>query len=208
MKKIFYAFAALLALLPPALSAQDFNPARGPLEGVWENEEDYEEVIVFIGNLILERNWDSTYEVYPGMVYKNGEAFAMEPDLEETEHMFSYKLSGNTLKIIDGDDEISYTKSRDDILRNKGPLEGIWEAPYRNPDNPDEIWQYAWIFSGELMIATMKSEFYTDYMAAEFSYSDLDNTLTAEGDTISCKVSGDLMTLTDGPATMQLTRKR
>jgi hypothetical protein len=145
----------------------------------------------------------------PGMVYKNGEAYSERDPESGPEYMFGYKLSGNTLELTDEYDDVTkYKKSGGAILQNKSRLEGIWEGSLRNPDNPDEIAEFAYMFLGELMIASMKLESYTEYIAAGFSYSDLDNTLTSTGDTISCTVSGDAMTLTDGSVTVVLTRKK
>jgi hypothetical protein len=210
MKRIFCVIAAVLVLLPPVLAAREFNPAKGPLEGVWENEEDEEEVLIFTGNLVLEKSWrDSGYEVYPGMVYTNGEAYSEADPESGPEYMFGYKVSGNTLELTDEYDDVTkYKRSGDAILQNKSRLEGIWEGSLQNPDNPDLIVEFAYIFLGELMIASMKLESYTEYMAAGFSYSDLDNTLSSMDDTISCTVSGDAMTLTDGSVTVVLARKR
>jgi hypothetical protein len=209
MKKICL-IAAVLVLLPLALSAQEFNPAGGPLEGVWENETDDEEVIIFIGNLILEKNWDSTYDVVPGMVYRNGEAYSLaESESGEPEYMFSYKLSGSTLEFTDKTDEYDeirrFKRAGDSILRNKSPLEGSWAGSYPG----DITGVFTWIFAGELLIMSLETDSYTEYSdGLEFVYSDVDKTLTAMEDSISCEVSGDVMTLGDEDDTLVLTRKR
>jgi hypothetical protein len=207
MKKMCV-IAAVFVLLPLALWAQEFNPAKGPLEGVWENETDEEDVLVFTGNLMLEKNRDSTYSIYPGMVYRNGEAYGlMDPDYDE--YMFTYRLSGNTLEITEQYEKFrSFKRSGDAILQNKSPLEGIWTGSFRNPDNPDEILAFTYIFTGQLMIASAKGDASEAYVAAKFSYSDSDNTLTSMGDSVSCKVSGDTMTMRDKEITLVLTRKR
>jgi hypothetical protein len=206
MKKI-YVIAAVFVLLPLALWSQEFNPAKGPLEGVWENETDEENVLIFTGNLMLEKDWDSTYDVTP-MVYRNGEAYGlMDPDYDE--YMFTYRLSGTTLEITDQYEEFrSFKRSGDAILQNKSPLEGIWKGSLQNPDNPDEIVTETYIFTGELMIILLEIDSYTEYMGLEFVYSDVDNTLTAMDDSVSCKVSGDTMTLSDEKITIVFTRER
>lgn len=209
MKKIFCFIAAVLVLLPPALRAQEFDPARGPLEGVWENEDDEEDVIIFIGNLALQRNWDETYDVMPGMVYRNGEAYSQTDP--EPEYMFDYTVSGNTLTLTDEyDDVTSYKRSNNAILQNKSRLEGVWSGPYQNPNDADEIFELSWIAIGGLLIESVKDDFSIDYSdAIEFVYSASDNTITAMGNTISCMVSGDEMTLTpDDSITVVLTRRR
>jgi hypothetical protein len=208
MKKIFCLVMAFFVLLSLALSAQDFNPARGPLEGVWETED--EETVIFIGNLILKKNIQASfYDVVPGMVYRNGEAFGpVEPDEVQTEYdiMFDYELSENTLKMFIDGDEIFYTKSRDDILQNKGPLEGIWKGVVSDSHTPQTL---IWIIAGELLIEATETDSYTEYGGGlEFVYSGLDNTLVGLGETVSCTVSGDTMIITDDAQTVVLTRER
>ncbi|MDR1862938.1 MAG: hypothetical protein LBQ67_03350 [Treponema sp.] len=213
MRKIFCVIAAVFVLLP--LAAQDFNPAAGPLEGVWKSEdEDEAEVIIFVGNLILVKDdWDDSYEVLPGMIYKNGEALGpvVETDFggyEDYETLFSYKLSGNTLKIIaEDDDEESYVKAPDDILRNKSRLEGIWAFSYQNPYNSEEAGELLWIFTGGLIIAAMKTDSSFQYAEA-IEFTSTDATITAMDDTISYTLSGNELTLTDGDETLVFTRRR
>jgi hypothetical protein len=201
MKKIFYLIAAVLVLLPSALSAQEFNPARGPLEGVWEIED--EEVIIFIGNLILQKNIRASfYDVIPGMVYRNGKAFGSA----EYDVMFDYELSENTLTLITEGEEIIYTKSRDDILQNKGPLEGIWKSAASDSDTTETL---IWIITGALLIEATETDSYTAYGGGlEFIYSDVDDTITAMDETISCAVSGGTMTLTSDSQAVVLIRER
>jgi hypothetical protein len=170
MKKVFCLIAAALVLLPLALSAQEFNPARSPLEGAWEAQDG--EVIIFVGNLILQKDiWASFYDIMPGMVYRNGKAFGpAEPNGVQTEYdfMFDYKLSENTLKIFIDGDELIYTKSRDDMLQNKGPLEGIWKSAVSDSDTTETL---IWIITGELLIQANEADSYTKYEGGlEFIY--------------------------------------
>ncbi|MDR1278485.1 MAG: hypothetical protein LBK02_07020 [Treponema sp.] len=206
MKKFFCPIAVILALLPLTLSAQEFNPVRGPLEGVWKIED--EELIIFTGNLMLHKNiWSSSYDITPGIVYENGKAFGPAESNEtptEYEVMFNYELSENALKIIVEGDELICPKSPDDILQNKGPLEGIWTGTISDSDTTETL---IWIIIGELLIEATETDSYTNYGGAlEFIYSDLDNTLTALGEAISCAVSGDTMTITNDFQTVVLTR--
>jgi hypothetical protein len=203
MKKIFCLIAAFSVLLPLALSAQAFNPAGGPLEGVWETED--EGIIIVTGNLMLKGEKDgggSFYDIMPGMVYRNGEAFGPE----EYDIMFDYELSGNTLKILMGDVALICTKSRNDILRNKGPLEGIWKGEIFNSDTAETI---VWIITGGLLIEAAGTGSYLEYWSGlEFVYSAADDTLIGLGETISCVVSGDTMTITNDSRTAVLIRER
>jgi hypothetical protein len=208
MKKIFCLITAVLVLLFPALSAQEFNPARGPLEGGWEAQDG--DVIIFIGNLILQKYVRASfYDITPGMVYRNGEAFGpAEPNEAQTEYdiMFNYELSESTLKIMAEGDELIYTKSRDDILQNKGPLEGVWKGAFSDSDSTGTL---IWIIAGELLIEAYETDSYTEYGGGlEFIYSDLDNTIIAMDETIFCVVSGDTMTIGNDSQTVVLTRKR
>jgi hypothetical protein len=209
MKKIFYSAMTFFFLLPLALSAQEFNPAAGPLEGIWINKDDEEELIIFVGNLFLEKDGESTYMVLPGMKYRNGKAqSSAEPD-----YAFNYKLSGNTLTLTDEyDDDTIYKRSGDGILQNKSALEGIWTAPYSDSDITGVM---TWICVGRLVIMSMEILAETDslnrheYMGFEFTYSDTDNTITLMGDSVSCKVSGNTMTLSgDGGESLVFTRKK
>jgi hypothetical protein len=203
MKKIFCSVVVFLFLLPLALSAQKFKAARGPLEGVWENETDEEDVIIFTGNLILEKNWDSTYSVYPGMEYRNGKVQSSA----EPEYAFKYKLSGNTLTLIDEYDYGTiYKRSNDAILRNKSRLEGIWTAPYSDSDITVMM---TWICVGQLLIMSAELDSRTEYAPGfEFIYSDADNTITLMDDsTASCKISGDTMTISNGGESLVFTRE-
>jgi hypothetical protein len=208
MKKFFCLIAAILVLLPLALAAQEFNPSKGPLEGVWEIED--EGVFIFTGNLILQKNiWSSSYDIMPGIVYENDKAFGpVESNETQTEYesIFNYELSESALKIIVEGDELICTKSPDDVLQNKGPLEGIWTSTISDSDTTETL---IWIIIGELLIEATESAFYTKYEGGlDFIYSDLDNSLTALGETISCSVSGDTMTITNDFQTVVLTRKR
>ncbi|MDR0997871.1 MAG: hypothetical protein LBL70_02295 [Treponema sp.] len=193
MKKIFYSVLTVLFLLPPALSAQEFNPARGPLEGVWETETDEENLIIFTGNLFLIKDRGSAYTVYPGMEYGNGRAHSPAAG-----YAFNYKVSGNTLTIADEYNEgINFKRSNDVILQNKSPLEGIWTAPYSDSDITGVI---TCIFTGRLLIALLESDSFFQYSYSdglEFTYSDTDSTIVTMEGTISCVVSGDTMTLSD-----------
>jgi hypothetical protein len=201
MKKIFCLIAAVLVVLPPALGAQEFDPARSPLEGVWENEEDAEDVLIFTGNFILEKNRNSTYTVYPGIEYRNGKVHnPTEPD-------FNYKLSGNILTLTDEYDEsINFKRSHDAILQNKGPLEGIWTAEYSDSDITVLM---TFIFIGQLVIMSGEVDSRTEYMdGLEFTYSDTDHTMTAMNDSISCVLSGDTLTLSDDGESVVFTRKK
>jgi hypothetical protein len=203
MKKNFCLIAAVMVLLPLALSAQEFNPAAGPLEGVWENETDDEDVIIFIGNLALGKNSDATYLVYPGMEYGNGEAYS----LAEPKYTFNYKLSGNILTLTDEYDyNTNYKRSSDAILQNKGPLEGIWTAVYSYSDITAVM---TWICIGQLLIMSVEADSFTKYMDGfEFIYSDTDHTMTAMNDTISCVLSGDTMTMGDDDESFVFTRRK
>jgi hypothetical protein len=200
MKNIFCFIAAFLCL--QSLSAQEFKPAKGPLEGVWENEDDDEEVLIFIGNLILGKDWDSTYSVYPGVEYRNGRAqSSVEPD-----DVFYYKLSGNSLTITNEYGNANYKRSGDAILRNKGPLEGSWTlVHYSELDIPGTM---TWIFIGQLLIMSAEIDSRTEYEGLEFTYSETDNTITHMGDSVSCMVSGDTMTISEDGESMVFTRKK
>jgi hypothetical protein len=203
MKKIFCLIAAFSALLPLALSAQEFNPARGPLEGVWEMAD--EDIIIFTGNLMLkgEKDGGSFYDIMPGMVYRNGQAFGSAG----YDIMFDYELSGNTLKIFMEDAALICTKSRNDILRNKGPLEGIWKGGFSK--SSDTTATIVWIITGGLLIEAAETGFSTEYEGGlEFIYSEADDTLIGLGETISCVVSGDTMIITNDSRTAVLTRER
>jgi hypothetical protein len=203
MKKIFCLIAAVLVLLPPALRAQEFDPARGPLEGVWENEEDEEDVLIFVGNLFLEKDWDSTYSVYPGIEYANGKArSSAEPD-----DVFNYKLSGNSLTLTDEYDDVTrYKRSDNAILQNKSRLEGVWTTAYSESGMTAVM---TWIFIGQLVIMSMETDSFTEYAPGfEFTYSDADHTMTAMDDTISCVLSGDTLTLSDDDESFVLTRRK
>jgi hypothetical protein len=198
--------AVVLFLLPLALPAQEFNPAGSPLEGVWENETDDEDVIIFTGNLILEKNRDSTYSVYPGIEYENGKVYS--PTQSD---VFTYKLSGNTLTLTgEYDDVTRYKRSDNAILQNKSRLEGVWSGQYQPPYGTDEALELSWIIIGGLLIELVKENFFIDYSdAIEFIYSASDDTITALETTISCMVSGDVMTLlTDDSVTVVLTRRK
>jgi hypothetical protein len=201
MTQIFCVTAIVLYLLPLALAAQEFNPARSPLEGVWENESDDEDVIIFTGNFILEKNRDSTYSVYPGIKYENSKVHSpTEPD-------FNYKLSGNILTLTDEHDaSINFIRSNNAILQNKGPLEGIWTAVYSDSDITGVL---TWICIGRLLIMSMESDSFSGYSDGyEFIYSDTDHTMTAMNDTISCVLSGDTMTLSFDSNSFVFTRRK
>jgi hypothetical protein len=203
MKRIFCVIVTALFLLPLALSAQEFDPARGPLEGVWENESDDEDVIIFTGNLALGKNSDATYSVYPGMEYENSKVRSpTEPD-----YTFSYKLSGNILTLTDEYDyTTNYKRSSDAILQNKGPLEGVWTAVYSDSDITGVM---TWICIGRLLIMLMESDSFSGYSDGyEFTYSDTDHTMTAMNDTISCVLSGDTMTMGDDEESFVFTRRK
>jgi hypothetical protein len=214
MKKILCFIAAALVLLPLVLSAQEFDPARGPLEGVWKNETDDAGVIIFIGNLILTSEGNFTYNVMPGIRYRDGEILVPdEPGSEQMEYYtISYELSGNTLKLInDGYEEI-YVQSGDGLLQNKSRLEGVWTTLYRDPDSPEIAANLTWIFTGVLMIMSVQSDLFGParlYQAAEFSCSD--EVITGPDDfTIPYTLSGDVLTLMVGLSgidTIVLTRK-
>jgi hypothetical protein len=198
MKKILCLIATVLVLLPLVLSAQDFNPAKGPLEGVWENETDNEDVIIFVGNLVLEPDFGSTYDVTP-VIYQDGKILEPdEPGSKQTGYhtVCNYKLSGNTLRLIRDDYVEVYVRSGDDILQNKSPLEGVWSASYPVPDYPESA-SITWIFTGGLMILSMQADFFSQYGAAQFSYSDEAIYLPGGGPTTFYTISGNTLTLFD-----------
>jgi hypothetical protein len=215
MKNIFCAATAVLFLLPwarpLALFAQEFKAVRSPLEGVWENEDNEEADIVFTGNLFLEKRQDSTYAVYPGMEYRNGEAYSLaNPELGEPKYIFSYELSGNTLTLTDEYDEysegMSYKRTGSELLQNKSAIEGIWTTSYSDADITGVM---SFIFIGQLLIMSLETDSFTEYAEGfEFFYSGEDNTLTAMDGTISCTVSGDTMTVSGGGESMVFTRKK
>jgi hypothetical protein len=202
MKRIFCVIAVVLFLLPLALSSQDFNPAAGPLEGDWENEVDEEAVIVFTGNLFLERNWGSTYTVFPGMKYGNGNARSST----EPEYAFNYELSGNSLTLTDEyNEDIHYKRSGDTILQNKSALEGIWTTVYSDSHITGVL---TLIFIGQLLIMSMEGDSFSGYSSGyEFTYSDTDHTITNAEGVAPCMVSGDTMTLGDDDESFVFTRK-
>jgi hypothetical protein len=209
MKKILCSIAAALVLLPLALQAQDFNPARGPLEGVWKDESNA--TIIFVGNLVLEPSWDSVYDVMPGVIYRNNEILGPDdPGSEQTGYsaICSYELSGNTLKLTgdDGYEEV-YVRSGDDILRSKSRLEGVWAAPYSDPDYPGISADMTWIFTGRLMIMMLQSDSVSQCAAAEFSCSD-EAIILEDGSSMSYTISGNVLTLIgDSDDTFVLTKK-
>jgi hypothetical protein len=65
-----------------------------------------------------------------------------------------------------------------------------------------------WIFIGQLLIMSAELDSRTEYAGLEFTYSETDNTITHMGDSVSCMVSGDTMTISEDGESMVFTRKK
>jgi hypothetical protein len=203
MKKVLCCITAAFLLLPSALCAQDFNPAAGPLEGVWTNETNAEDVLIFAGNLALLSTLNFRYDVIPDILYRNGEILAPdESGSRRTEYsvISTYELSGKTLKLagvqLTGESQATvYTRAGDDILRTRSRLEGVWTSRYQYPGETS-VRNMTCIFKGELMILLVESDTWSNYSAARFTWSDT-SLAFLDGSTTAYTISGNLLTIQD-----------
>ena len=187
MRKIII-LLILCITLPFAAAAQQITAS--PFEGFWvwdeKGDEDLIDIteLIFFGNVLI--CYDTFYEfyyayefTYTGQVIEFSDYFFDE--------VWQYKLSGNTLVIIDEDDYIfSYIK------RNpaKNPLEGFWKAIESSFDDFSDYDLFL-IFIDNLFV--INEDGYLDVFDVDF----FDGKFYAGMEYLDYNVNGDILTLFD-----------
>jgi hypothetical protein len=187
MKKLF----VMVMLLPGIFVFADPPPAWTsleitPFEGAWKGEgSDYE--LVFIGSLILAGDAGDRWNV-AGFSHDGTRLYLLEDSGEK--QMYSYSLSGNTLRLADENEELVFIR----FAGQTGPkteLEGIWQVEIEGEN-------FTLLFRKNFMILMEMEE------AVMFSLKN--GQIVVEDGGISYTVSGDTLVFSDENESIELQR--
>jgi hypothetical protein len=171
------------------LSAQT-GLEKTPFEGTWEEGNGYE--LAFIGDFMLDSVGDGEENFWDVTVFSyDKERIYITEDSEE-EPICRYSLSGNTLVITDGEEELLFTRSAK-RAGTKTELEGIWQFE----------------MDGETLTIFFRNNFMIFMLMEEreaLTFSLANNHIVAGGEAISYTISGTTLLLSAGDASFEFQR--